>query len=111
MSMSKIAASAGLAIMVIGATQIAAQNVGEIGMQQQQTEQAVATQVARAYIRATKKWRESDFEIEFLRREPNGLVVVDAVHGDDLKQKGSNKSVQLHIDLMKLLVVKELGYQ
>jgi len=71
----------------------------------------VARQVARDYIKQTKKWKDTEFEIQIVSKKDD-IVVVDAVHADDLKgTKGSNKSVQLTVDTAKKSVVKELAYQ
>ena len=79
---------------------------------QNQKDEDVARQVAHDYIRETKKWKEDEFRIEVVSEKKDHLVVVDAVHLDDVRgEKGSNKSVQLHVDTVKKVVVKELGYQ
>jgi len=79
---------------------------------QTQKEDEVARQVARAYIQQTKKWKDDEFQIEIIAHKDNNTIVVDAVHIDDLRGgKGSNKSVQLHVDTLNKVVVKELGYQ
>ena len=76
------------------------------------TEDEVARQVARIYIQQTKQWKDDAFQIEIVAHKDKNTVVVDAVHVDDLRgEKGSNKSVQLHVDTVKQAVVKELGYQ
>jgi hypothetical protein len=80
------------------------------------TQQELAAQLAHDYIRSTKRWPEKDYHLEVLRQEGgphSSVIVLDVVHQDDLnpRRRGSNKSVQLHIDLTGHKVVKELAYQ
>ena len=78
---------------------------------QSQTNDVTVQSVARDYIHRTKHWSDREFEIEVLA-EKDGLIVMDAVHADDISgKKGSNKSVQLQIDPFRMIVVKELAYQ
>lgn len=70
----------------------------------------IAEEVAHAYVTQVKKWPADDYHLEILRRDID--IVVDAVHKDDLTgSKSPNKSVQLHIDVKRRAVVKELAYQ
>ena len=70
----------------------------------------IAEKVAHAYITQIKKWPAADYHLEIVKRDT--VVVVDAVHKDDLTgSKAVNKSLQLHIDVKSQTVVKELAYQ
>ena len=85
---------------------------GGCPVQQSQKKEDVARQVAHDYIVQSKKWKDNEFRIEIVSTSKDDIVVVDAVHVDDLRgTKGSNKSVQLHVDIVKKAVIKELGYQ
>jgi hypothetical protein len=80
------------------------------------SQQERTVQLAQDYVRAAKQWPESDYHVEVRRLEgdpASPVVIVDAVHHDDLTpgRRGSNKSVQLHIDPNGRRVLKELAYQ
>ena len=71
-----------------------------------------AIQIAREYIFDAKGWSLDEFDVQISRKENNAVIVVDAVHMDDLSgEKGTNKSVQLFIDVQSRKVIKELSYQ
>jgi hypothetical protein len=79
-------------------------------------QQPVAEQIAHDYLRTAKRWSEEDYHLDILREEGgrnSPVVVLDAVHHDDLRPQGraAPKSLQLYIDLNNRRVLKELGYQ
>ncbi len=93
------------------AGQTASGDVGGDPMQENAVNE-VAIQIAREYIFNAKGWNLDEFDVLISRKENNAVIVVDAVHRDDLSgQKGINKSVQLFIDVQNKKVIKELSYQ
>jgi hypothetical protein len=71
----------------------------------------IAEEVAHEYVRLVKQWPVEDYHLEILRSD-SAVVVVDAVHKDDLTgSKSPNKSVQLHVDVQDRKVTRELAYQ
>jgi hypothetical protein len=76
----------------------------------------LALQIARDYVRATKRWPEPDYHLEFLRTEggPRApVLVLEAVHHDDFRSagRGPSRSLQLYVDISTQRVVRELAYQ
>lgn len=71
----------------------------------------IAIEVGREYVTTVKRWKDNEFDIQMVEERPGNIVVVDAVHADDLLAKGSNKSIQLHINVVRRSVIKELAYQ
>lgn len=73
-------------------------------------------QIAHSYLRATKGWKEEEYQLEFLRQEVGAscpVVVLDAVHESDLQMtsRGPSRSAQLYIDPEREQVVRELAFQ
>lgn len=76
-----------------------------------ETADQIAEEVAHEYVGLVKQWPVEDYSLEILRRDA-AVVVVDAVHKDDLMgSKSPNKSVQLHVDVQNRKITKELAYQ
>jgi hypothetical protein len=76
----------------------------------------LALQVARTYLQSAKQWSESQYRLEIQQETGDAasrVVIVDAIHEEDRRasRRGGGKSVQLHIDLIRQAVVKELAYQ
>ncbi len=69
--------------------------------------------ISQDYIANKKDWDTSVYEVEMVRRQEDGLIVVDIVHEDDLKGiKGQpSKSIQLVINPKLETVEKELAFQ
>ncbi|MEE4378436.1 MAG: hypothetical protein V2J55_13145 [Candidatus Competibacteraceae bacterium] len=69
-----------------------------------------AQNIAHEYVKNTKQWSSDEYDLDILKRDD--IIIIDAVHQDDLKgSKSPNKSIQLHIDLSVGQVVRELAYQ
>jgi hypothetical protein len=69
--------------------------------------------VVREYARVKKGWAEEEYSIKLVRVS-SGVVVFSLVHRDDTGSTasvGAGKSIELHIDTAKKVVVQELGYQ
>ena len=73
-------------------------------------------QIVREYITVTKHWPDNEFRVEILDERvvlDPAILVVDAVHHDDLKKqgRGPSKSVQVHVNVQSGAVLTELAYQ
>jgi len=69
-----------------------------------------AQNIAHEYVATTKQWSTDEYDLNMLKLDD--IIIIDAVHTDDLKgSKSPNKSVQLQIDLSVGQVVRELAYQ
>ena len=69
--------------------------------------------VIREYARVKKGWTEEEYSTKLVRVS-SGIVVFSLVHRDDTGANatvGGGKSIELHIDTVKKVVVQELGYQ
>jgi hypothetical protein len=79
---------------------------------QSQQKEDVARRLAHDYMVQSKKWKDDEFKLEIVSERRDGMVVVDAVHVDDFRGRELlNKSVQLHMDVVKKVVITELRYQ
>jgi hypothetical protein len=72
----------------------------------------LAEQIASEYL-ASKGWQDTDYSLKIQREEPGAVVVVEAIHKDDLRpqRRGAGRSLQIHVDLSTKAVTKELAYQ
>lgn len=71
-------------------------------------------EIVRRYLASTRTGHEDEYQIEILPERAGGpIVVVEAVHHDDLNAqgRGRSRSLQLQVDLQSGQVVRELAYQ
>lgn len=77
--------------------------------------QQTAISVAHEYLKTVKRWNLDDYRLEVCvcGTDKAPIVVVDCVYKADLltPQCGGGQSVQLHVDVQKQMVIRELGYQ
>lgn len=73
---------------------------------------AAASKAVQNYVVQTKKWPIDTFTVVLKRREAN-TAVFWAIHKDDqrAKEPGGGKSVELHVDMIELKILRELHFQ
>lgn len=64
------------------------------------------------YITKTKGWSSNDYCIE-LNRQHDNVLVFWVIHKEDETNisPGGGKSVEVHVDQVKMEVINELGFQ
>jgi hypothetical protein len=75
---------------------------------------SLVEEIVRRYLRSTRSGHEDEYQIEIPPEHGSGsILVVDAVHPDDLtaQGRGPSKSLQLQVDVEAGHVVRELAYQ
>lgn len=70
------------------------------------------TAVVERYVKTERRWRRADYRIEINRREGDTLVV-SVIHKDDemSPEPGGGQSFEVYVDVKRLQVVKEMGFQ
>lgn len=106
----KCAASLGLASIVFAGTPSYANPLNEMAPSAaQESKHAVSI---KKHIERTKEWADSEYRIEFNRRE-NDTSVYWVIHEDDraAASAGGGKSIEIHVDSDTLEVLRELAFQ
>lgn len=75
-------------------------------------EDAKVLMAVQRYVDATKGWPRSDYRIEINRREGD-VIIACVIHKDDevTPIPGGGRSFEVHLDVTRMEVVKELGFQ
>lgn len=68
--------------------------------------------LAETYIKRVKRWKDSDYCVEFSRLEGNVIVIYVSHRDDDSSiSPGGGKSLEVHIDGNNMKILKEMHFQ